>query len=280
MKLIVSSLFRAIVTQFHPRMLWLAVWPFLVALLAWASVGFLFRGRALGGLHDVLFGLALTQWIEGTFKLFGLEGALVVVVPLLYCALLFAGAIVTALLIIGLVAMPSVVNHIAARDYPQLERLHGGSSLVSLLNALWATALFVVGWLCTMPLWLILPLAVIVPWFWWAWLTARILRYDALAQHATAQERQAFYREHRAGLLVIGLCVAALNFVPPLFFFAPIFGGIAFTHYALRCLEQMRALRQPAFPAGAAAVAGADSHEPLGASPHSAMPGPSAGTPI
>jgi hypothetical protein len=227
-------------------MLWLAIWPFLAALVLWGTLGFIFREPVLEALHDLLFGLELTHWVEATFRLFGIEGVLVVIVPILYGTLLLALAIVTALFIIGTVAMPAVVEHIAQRNYPRLERKSGGSLTGSISNALASTGLCVVGWIVTMPLWLLLPMAILFPWFWWGWLTKRILRYDALAAHASPEERHELYRRHRTGFAVLGFGVAALNFVPPLFFIVPIYSGIVFTHFGLRALEALRAERAAA----------------------------------
>jgi hypothetical protein len=243
MKLVITALLRAIVTQLHPRMLWLAVWPFLAALLIWGTVGFVFREPVLGSIHDLLFGLELTHWIEAVFRFFGVEGLVGLLVPLLYGLMLLALAVMTALFIIGTVVMPSVVDHIATRHYARLEHQGSRSFAGSWANAAASTLLCVLGWILTMPLWLLLPLAVLFPWFWWSWLTTRILRYDALAQHASQEERHVLYHRHHLGFIVLGFVVSALNFVPPLFFLAPIFAGIVFTHYGLTMLELLRSER-------------------------------------
>ncbi|MGA2550505.1 MAG: EI24 domain-containing protein [Burkholderiaceae bacterium] len=276
MKLVATALFRAVLTQLHPRMLWLALWPFLLALLFWGAVGFWFRDEALSALHDVIFGLELTRWVEALFRFFGLEGLVLFLVPILYGFLLLALTIVTALLVIGIAMMPTVVGHVASRQYPGLVRLHGGSFFVSASNAVFSTVLFLLGWIITMPLWLILPLAVLLPWFWWAWLSMRILRYDSLAQHASAEERRILYHKHRIGYFAIGLATSALNFVPPLFFLAPIFSGIGFTHYSLLCLGELRGGAFGAEPAHSSgpAVPPTDASRGVPPNPPQAEPGP------
>jgi hypothetical protein len=240
MSSVLRALFRALISFVHPRMLWLAIWPFLLAILFWSVVGWTFSGPALGALHDALFGLTLIRWVEGAFQWFGLASLLALLVPILYVGLLLSLAVATALLILGTLAMPLVVDHVAARHHPTLTRRYGGSVAGSLLNALVVIIIFIVGWVVTMPFWLILPLAFVLPWFWWAWLMSRVLPYDALAQHASSEERQIILSRHRRGLLLVGFAVAALNFVPPLFFVAPIYAGLTFTHYALDALERLR----------------------------------------
>ena len=54
----------------------------------------------------------------------------------------------------------------------------------NLWNVIRSIGVFVVGYLLTMPLWLIPPLALIVPWLWWGWLTASLMRFDSLVEHA------------------------------------------------------------------------------------------------
>ena len=244
MSSVLRALFRAVISLLHPRMLWLAIWPFLLAALFWGVVGWNFSGPVLAALHDAFFGLALIQWVEGSFRFFGLAWLLEVLVPLFYLVVLASLSVVTALFILGTLAMPIVIDHVAARHHPTLERRHGGNAWVSLANAAGGALIFLCGWLVTMPLWLFLPLAVLLPWFWWAWLMRRVFSYDALVQHASAEERVLLINQHGGELFVVGLAVAAMNFVPPLFFVAPIYGGLAFTHFCLEELERLRGVSE------------------------------------
>ncbi len=149
----------------------------------------------------------------------------------------------TALIIIATVAMPTVVAHVGSRDYPTLALKRGGSYVVGLGNALWVSVVFIVGFVLTLPLWLIAPLAFLVPLLWWGWATARMFRYDALVAHASAEERATLFARHGKAFFALGTIVSLLNFVPPLFFFVPILGGLAFTHYGLHALQRLRAER-------------------------------------
>ena len=59
---------------------------------------------------------------------------------------------------------------------------------------------------CSMVRLLIPPLALIVPWLWWGWLTARLMRFDSLVEHATAEERERLIREyHNTNYSVVDL---------------------------------------------------------------------------
>ena len=240
---IARAMFRALVSQFHPRMLWLAIWPFLVALLFWGVLGFLFREPAVDGLARIASQSALGSWIEAGFGWVGVAGGLYVLAALLYIALVFALMVLTALLIIATVAMPAVVEHVASRDYPTLARKNGGTWAGSVANALWISVVFLIGFVLTIPLWLFAPLALLVPLLWWGWATARMFRYDALVVHASSEERKTLFARHGKAFFAIGTLVSLLNFVPPLFFLVPILGGLAFTHYGLHALERLRAER-------------------------------------
>lgn len=240
---IFRALGRAIVSQFHPRMLWLAVWPFLAALVGWAIVGYAFNRTATDRIARFVSGTFVGTTIDSTVSWLGFGGGVELLSWFVYWALIFALMVLTALVIIATVAMPTVVDHVAGRDYPALARKRGGSYVGSLGNAVWVALVFIVGFVVTIPLWIIAPLAFIVPLLWWGWATARMFRYDALVVHASAEERQVLIERHGRSYFLIGVIVSLLNFVPPLFFLVPILGGLAFTHYGLHALEALRAER-------------------------------------
>ncbi len=240
---IARALARAVVSQLHPRMLWLAIWPFLVAILFWGIAGWLAAGTSLAWINRTAGATAVGSWVDTTFAWVGLSGGASVLAMVAYVGLLFGLTVLTALLIIATVAMPAVVAHVSSRDYPALARKRGGTYLGSVGNAIGVGLVFLVGFVVTIPLWLIAPLAVLLPLFWWGWATARMFRYDALVEHASAEERKTLFARHGKAFLGIGIAVSLLNFVPPLFFLVPILGGLAFTHYALRALATLRAER-------------------------------------
>lgn len=235
---------KALVSQLHPRMLWLAIWPFLLSLIVWGGLAWWLREEALTALHGFLNGLTVVGWIDASLGTLGMDGFKMFLVPLIYIGLLIPTIIVSALLIIALWAMPTVIRHVAERNYPDVERKPDGSGLgtflVSVSNSLWVTLVFIVGWLLTMPLWLIAPLALLVPVLWLTWLTARILRVDSLLEHASPAERDVLIARHGRSYYALGVVVTLMNFIPPLFFFAPVFSGLAFTHFNLHALRNLR----------------------------------------
>jgi len=62
------------------------------------------------------------------------------------------------------------------------------------------------------------------------WGNQRLLRYDALAEHADRTEMARIFRERRGGLYLLGLQLALLAYVPVLGFFAPVVFGLAFIY--------------------------------------------------
>ena len=74
-----------------------------------------------------------------------------------------------------------------------------------------------------------------------AWLSQRMFRYDALAEHATADEIRAVLRENRVRLLGLGLTLSPLSLVPVVnLLVLPIYAGIAFTELCLSELARLR----------------------------------------
>ncbi len=73
-----------------------------------------------------------------------------------------------------------------------------------------------------------------------AWVDQRLLRYDALAEHAEPMEMKLLFREQRGALYALGALLALVAYVPLVGFFAPVLFGLAFTHYLLGTLYVRR----------------------------------------
>lgn len=239
---VLNAFLRALLSQLHPKMLVLLVVPFVVAILFWIVVGAVVWDPLTDFLRVELFqDSRVLRWIYGWTARFGVSDlgglasvlvALMLIVPLMF---------VTALLLIALLAMPAVSRHLAGRTYRDVERRGSWSVAAGLWNAVAATTVFMAGYLLTMPLWLIPPLGFVVPWFFWGWLTARVMRFDSLVEFADPAERRTLIRRHRVDYLVLGLLVTALNYVPPLFLLTPTLSALAFGHFSLDALRRHRA---------------------------------------
>ena len=221
----------------HPRMLWLMVWPMLVSLVFWGAVAAAFWEKLAAALAALF-----QRWLDPAAGFLQLElgGATVVAAYVVLVLLLVPLIYLTALLILGAFGMQKLVDHVAQRSFPALERRRGGSVAGSVWNSAAAlggmAALFLIG----LPLWLLPPLWPLIPLAIFAWGNQKLLRYDALAEHADAAEMARLFRERRGALLTLGLLFALLAYVPFVGFIAPVLFGLAFIRYLLGALQELR----------------------------------------
>jgi hypothetical protein len=226
-----------LVNVFHPRMLWLMVWPMLVALGIWGTAALFLWARLALWLAGIL-----QPWIEpalGFVRLDFGDAALIAANVLLF--LLFVPLVyLTALFILGAFGMQKMVDYVAERSFPRLERRRGGGTARSVWNALVTLAGMLGLFAVSLPLWLLPPLWPLIPLAILTWGNQRLLRYDALAEHADAGEMQRLFRERRGALYVLGLLLALLAYVPVVGFFGPVLFGLAFIRYLLGALIEVR----------------------------------------
>jgi CysZ protein len=228
---IAAALSRAVPVLFTARIVGLAVLPLLVAAIVWTAI-------AVAGWHPLTEALA---------SLLGASTLSVIAADVIAVLMFAALAAATALTAIAVLAMPVIVRTVAARHYPALAPLRGGTFAGSAGNAAGALALFVPLWLVSLVLLFIPPLYAVVSLTLNAWLTQRMFRYDALAEHATRDEIAAVIAGSRTRLMGLGLVLSPLSLVPLVnIFVLPLFGGIAFTELCLGELEALRARRTAA----------------------------------
>ena len=235
--MLMRSLIQAFFSLLHPRMLALMVWPVLVALALWAVLAVAFWGRASAGVDALLRDTPVVEWM------FAFAPLAVIAAQLgwILLALLFVPLVlVTATLIIGVFAMPIMVNHVAAKNCPNLARRKGGGAAGSVWNSLvallWLAALVAV----SLPFWLVPPLWPALPVLLLGFLNYRMFAYDALAEHASPHEISQILRQDRGPLFALGVVVALAGHVPLFGLLAPLYGGLAFIHYGLARLQTMR----------------------------------------
>jgi hypothetical protein len=234
---IAGSIFYGLANLLHPRMLWLMIWPMLVSLFVWGLVAFwLWTRLALwiaGNLDKWLNFVPFVASLDlGTATLVAANVLLFLLwVPLVY---------LTALFILGIFGMQQMVEYVASRSFPGLERRRGGGVAGSGWNAFVALAGMGLMFLVTVPLWLLPPLWPVIPVVILAWGNQRLLRYDSLAEHADAQEMERIFRERRGAMYVMGLLLALAAYVPIVGFIAPVVFGLAFIRYLLGALDRAR----------------------------------------
>ena len=234
---VAGSLFYGVLNALHPRMLWLMLWPVLVslglwgtaALLLWTSLAAQLAAGLRQGLESVGFlsgfNLADMTLVAANVLLF------LAFVPLVY---------LTTLVLLGLFGMTKMVEHVASGSFAALERRHGGGTAGSVWNILVALCGMALLGLISLPLLLIPPLWPLIPVAILGWVNQRLLRYDALAEHADAAEMARVFRERRGALYGMGVLLALSAYVPLAGLLAPMVFGLAFIHYLLGALTSLR----------------------------------------
>lgn len=287
MKLLLDSFWRAVAYCLHPRVIALSVLPLVVMVALSLGLGYFFWESALAAVRAMLDASALIgtllSWLEG----FGVRQLNAWLAPLLLIFAVTPVLAIVSLLMVALLMTPALVALVAQRRFPMLERKKGGSLLVGLLWSLASTLLALIALVLSIPLWFVPPLVLILPPLIWGWLTYRVMAFDALAEHASKDERTELFRRHRGLLLVIGVLSGYLGAAPSLLwasgvFFAaafvvlvPVaiwiytlvfaFSSLWFSHFCLQALADLRAeqalaaldampLAPPASPPAAAAL--------------------------
>jgi hypothetical protein len=263
MRAVIHAYGRALLSQFHGKILLLSIVPFILSVSLWALLLWLGLQPLLDWLHGHFVEFEVYRVTSDWLQSIGLGGLRSIVVPLFALLLLLPLMIVTAMIFIGVAAMPFIVRHVGGRHFPQLEKKQGGSILGGVVKALGAFGIFVVAWLCILPMYIFPPLAGLATVLLWGWLTSRVMSYDALADYASPDELSRLQREHRWQLMSIGVvsglagslpalvwvggAAAAIAFFPILlaasiwvYVVIFIFTGLWFEYYCLQALAQLR----------------------------------------
>ena len=145
------TFFRALLSQMHPRMLLMTVLPFVLALALWGLALWQGLQPLIDQLHAWFSDYGLFRQSGEMLDSLGLSSLRTLLVPLIAMWLLLPFMIVTALLLVGVLAMPAIGNHVSRHYYPQLERRHGGSFAGILWVSLSSFFVFLLAWLVTLP---------------------------------------------------------------------------------------------------------------------------------
>lgn len=234
---VLASLGFGLVNVFHPRMLWLMIWPMLASLAVWVTIAFVLWSRLAVWIAEML-----KQWaapIAG-WAPFDLGTAATFIANFMLLVLFFPLVYLTALFILGIFGMDKMVDHVAAQMSPSPERRRGGGTAGSIWNGIVSLTGIVLLFLVSLPLWLVPPLGPIAVLAILSWVNQRLLRYDAVSQHADKDEMHRLFREHRGGLYSLGLLLALAGYIPFLNLLAPVVFGLAFIRYLLGALIELR----------------------------------------
>ena len=267
MNLLLDSFWRAAMYCLHPRVIALSILPLAIMAALSLGLGYFFWDDTLAAIRSNLESYELVSRMVRWLESLGLSSLRLVLAPALLLALAIPVIVIASLLFVAVFMTPAMVSLVAERRFPSLERKKGGSMWTSIFWSLGSTVVAAIALLVSIPLWLIPPLILILPPLIWGWLTYRVMSYDALVDHASADERKQIFKDNRMSLLAIGVLSGYLGAAPSLIWasgamfvaMAPIlvplaiwiytlvfaFSSLWFSHFTLTALERIRKQKLP-----------------------------------
>ncbi|MCY7308839.1 MAG: EI24 domain-containing protein [Rhodoferax sp.] len=263
MWLFLDSFWRAAAYCLRPHVIALSLLPLVLMVALAMGLFYLLWDPSLAwvqmSLESSSIMSSMLTWLNGV----GAGALKNVLGPLLVIVAVTPVIVVVCLLVVSLFMLPAIVSLVAQRRFPQLERKHGASWVTVLFWSLGSTLLAVAALLVSIPLWLVPPLILILPPLIWGWLTYRLMAHEALADHASREERVEIFRRHRGSLLAIGVLAGFLGAAPNLVWafgaafvvgfvmLLPLviwiytlvfaFSALWFAHFSLGALQSLRA---------------------------------------
>jgi len=263
MRLFLDSFWRAAFYCLSPRVIALSILPLVLMVLLSGALGYGYWDLAVDQVHGWLESSSLLSVVWRWFDGVGVSNLKTVVAPLLVIFTATPLLVIVSLLVVSLFMTPALTRLVAERRFVGMARLQGGSVWSSLGWTLASVVLAVGALVLTLPLWLVPPMAMVLPPLIWGWLTYRVMAYDVLGEFASPPEREALMARHRLSLLGMGvftglmggtpsvvwasgaLFAAAFVILIPLaiwiYMLVFAFSSLWFAHYALTALAELRA---------------------------------------
>jgi hypothetical protein len=263
MNVFLDSFWRAVAYCVRPRVIALSFLPLILMVALALGLGYYFWEGALDWVRGSLESSEMVSSVLAWLQSMGAGSLKMVLAPLIVIFAVTPLIVVLSLLLVALLMTPALTLLVAERRFAGLERKRGASFAYSLLWSLGSTLLALVALVVSLPLWLIPPLILVLPPLIWGWLTYRVMAFDALAEHASAEERREIFRRHRGWLMGIGLFCGSLGAAPTLVWasgalfaaafviLVPLaiwiytlvfaFSSLWFAHYCLAALQALRA---------------------------------------
>lgn len=263
MPLFLDSFWRALAYCLMPRVMLLSLLPLAMLLVLSLSWGYFYWSPTQDWVREMLASWQVLQGMMDWLQDNGAAELQSVMVPLVVIFAITPILVVVSLLAVSLMMTPALVDLVVQRRFAHLALKHGGTTVTSLVWTIGSTLAALVAMVITLPLWAVPPLMFIVPPLIWGWLSYRVMVYDALVVHASREERIEIGRQHRVGLLMVGVLTGYLGALPSLvwasgavfaaaflvliplaiWIYALVFAftSLWFTHYSLGALEALRA---------------------------------------
>ncbi len=267
MPAVLDAFWRAAAYCLHPRVILFSLLPvFLSGGLA-LLLGYLFWASAIETLGSWLEASASITMVWSWLEAVGLPRLKAVLPHAILLLLLTPAVVLLSLAAVSFLMTPALVRLVAGRRFPELQMLHGAPWWKAVVWTLGSVLLALLAMVLSLPLWIVPPLVLILPPLIWGWLTYRVMAYDALALHASADERRAVLAQYRRTLLGMGVVVGLIGAGPSLIWstglmtiaMAPLllpvsmwlyimvfsFASLWFIHFSLFALQELRRRAAP-----------------------------------
>ncbi len=262
MRLLLDSFWRAAFYCLTPRVIGLSLLPLGLMVALAGGLGYWFWDPAVAQIQSWLEASSLLasvwRWFEGV----GLPNLKSVVAPLLVIFSVTPLLVIVSLLVVSTFMTPALTRLVAERRFAGLVRKQGGGVWQSLGWSLLSVVLALGAMVISLPLWLVPPLAMVLPALIWGWLTYRVMAFDVLAEFASREERQQLLAQHRLSLLAVGVVTGLMGAAPSvvwasgalfaaafvilipvaiwIYMLVFAFASLWFAHFALAALSELR----------------------------------------
>mgnify|MGYP000355505749 CR=1 FL=1 len=259
---ILDAFWRAFAYALTPRVLVLTLIPLVILVVLVMTGAYFFLDPATTWVTDAI---ETWPWLQAGFSWLsrlGFAAWQTVLATLIIAFVATPVLVVLSLLSVSLLLSTPLLDGVARRRFPHLQRLRGGSLAGSVWFMLKSTLITLLVLVLTLPLWWIPPFMFLLPPLVWGWLTYRVMAYDALAEHASVHERDMLFERHRWSLWTMGIVTGFLGAAPGLVWVSgamlaaafillvPLaiwiytwifaFGALWFAHYGLSALHELR----------------------------------------
>ena len=267
MNAVLDAFWRSLVYCLHPKVMLWSLLPLVLMVGVTAGLGYFYLDGLLAWVSQLLESMDWLQIMWGWLESVGAGKLKTVLVPLIVILMLTPLVLVGCLFVVATLMAPMIVQLVAKRRFPTLGKAAGASYFASVGWAAMSTIAALLALVLSMPLWRVPPLVLILPPLIWGWLTYRVMAFDALADHASGEERREIFKRHRWWLLGMGVVTGYMGAAPSLVwslgfmavalapFLVPLsiwlytlifaFSSLWFSHYGLSALQSLRAQRSP-----------------------------------
>ncbi|MCS6837988.1 MAG: hypothetical protein NZ480_03990 [Bdellovibrionaceae bacterium] len=236
---VLKSFFWACRDFFIPRVFFGLILLPILSLLFWLVVFFSFGWDWVIGLDQFMKESTFVKWILSVLQIESL-GNLTKIVAFVIIFLFFLPInYLTIVMLLSILGTPYLVKVIHQRYYPTLKKF-SGPWLPLLWNTIWQTIVFVFLFVVTLPFWLLPGMQIFLPILLIGNYNRRIFTFDVLADFLNPDDIKAFQKKFYSDLILLGVLVGAISYLPFAFLLTPVLGALSFSHFCLSRVEEFQ----------------------------------------